>query len=164
VKKRDDLQDLAVMRSRLAAARARLEKLPLASHLDAGPTDPATGESWHRGNVLGHMSEMTDYWIVQLRNAAAGSKEVGRNEEGYKSRRHGIDHGNAATEAELKVAVDGGIGRVIDLLDTFSAADLDREVVYHTRDGDRDARLGELLEMLLVEHVEEHVSQLASLS
>jgi hypothetical protein len=164
VKRDDDFQDLAVMRSRLMAARARLQGLPLASRLDTGPTDPATGESWHRGNVLGHMSEMTDYWIVQLRNAAAGSKEVGRNEEGYKSRRHGIDLGNAATEAELKVAVDGGIGRVIDLLDTFSAADLDREVVYHSRDGDRDARVGELLESLLVGHVEEHVSQLASLS
>ena len=152
------------MRSRLIAARARLRGLPLASRLDTGPTDPATGESWHRGNVLGHMSEMTDYWIVQLRNAAAGTKDVGRNEEGYKSRRHGIDHGNAVTEAELKIAVDGGIGRVIDLLDSFSAADLDREVVYHSRDGNRDARLGELLEMLLVGHIEEHVSQLASLS
>ena len=152
------------MRSRLMAARARLERLPLASSLDTGPTDPATGESWHRGNVLGHMNEMTDYWIVQLRNAVAGSKDVGRNEEGYKSRRHGIDRGNAATEAELKVAVDGGIGRVIDLLDTFSAADLERGVVYHSRDGDRDARVGELLESLLIGHVEEHVSQLAALS
>lgn len=162
--KRNDLQDVAVMRSRLMAARARLQGLALASRLDTGPTDPSTGESWHRGNVLGHMSEMTDYWIVQLRNAAAGTNEVGRNEEGYKSRRHGIDLGDAATEAELKIAVDGGIGRVIDLLESFSAADLDRAVVYHSRDGDRDARLGELLEMLLVEHIEEHVSQLASLS
>jgi hypothetical protein len=158
-----DDQDLAAMRSRLVAARARLKMLPLASHLDAGPTDPATGESWHRGNVLGHMNEMTDYWIVQLRNAAAGSKEVGRDEEGYQSRRHGIDRGNAATEAELKIAVDEGIGRVITLIDSFSPADLDREVVYHSRTGDRDARVGELLEMLLVGHVEEHVSQLAGL-
>jgi hypothetical protein len=159
-----DDQDLAAMRSRLTAARARLQGLALASRLETGPTDPSTGESWHRGNVLGHMSEMTDYWIVQLRNAAAGTTEVGRNEEGYKSRRHGIDLGNAATEAELKVAVDGGIGRVIDLLDSFSAADLDREVVCHSRDGERDARLGELLETLLVGHVEEHVLQLAALS
>jgi hypothetical protein len=141
----------------------RLEELPMASRLDAGPTDPATGESWHRGNVLGHMSEMIDYWTVQLRRAAAGSKDVGRDEEGYQSRRHGIDGGNAANEAELKVAVDGGIGRAIALLDSFSPADLDREVVYHSRTGDREARIGELLEMLLVEHVEEHVSQLAGL-
>jgi DinB superfamily len=163
VKKQDDLQGVAALRSRLVAARMRLEKLPLASRLDTGPTDPATGESWHRGNVLGHMSEMLDYWTVQLRRAAAGSKEVGRDEQGYHSRRHGIDRGNATTEAELKVAVDGGIGRVIDLLDSFSPADLDREVVYHSRAGDRDARVGELFESLLVDHVEEHVSQLAGL-
>jgi hypothetical protein len=137
--------------------------LPLASSLDTGPTDPATGESWHRGNVLGHMNEMIDYWTVQLRKAAAGSTEVGRDDAGYQSRRHGIDGGNAATEADLKVAVDGGIGRAIALLDSFSPADLDRNVVYHSRTGDRDARVGELLETLLVEHVEEHVTQLAGL-
>ena len=163
MKKQDDRRDAVVMRSRLVTARMRLEELPLASRLDSGPTDPATGESWHRGNVLGHMSEMIDYWTVQLRSAAGGSREVGRDEAGYQSRRHGIDGGNAATEAELKVAVDGGIGRAIALLDSFSPADLDREVVYHSRTGDRDASVGELLEMLLVEHVEEHVSQLAGL-
>jgi DinB family protein len=163
MKKQDDIHDLTAMRSRLVAARMRLQELPLASRLDAGPTDPATGESWHRGNVLGHMSEMIDYWTVQLRSAAAGSKEVGRDEAGYQSRRHGIDGGNAATEAELKVAVDGGIGRAIALLDSFSPADLDRKVVYHSRTGDRDAGVGELLESLIVDHVEEHVSQLAGL-
>jgi hypothetical protein len=163
MKKQDDMNDVGVMRSRLVTARLRLEELPLANRLDTGPTDPATGESWHRGNVLGHMNEMIDYWTVQLRSAAAGSKEVGRDEAGYQSRRHGIDGGNAATEAELKVAVDGGIGRAIALLDSFSPADLDRKVVYHSRTGDRDARVGELLESLLVEHVEEHVSQLADL-
>jgi hypothetical protein len=152
-----------MMRSRLVTARMRLGEMPLASGLDPGPTDPATGESWHRGNVLGHMSEMIDYWTVQLGSAAAGSMEVGRDEAGYQSRRHGIDGGNAATEAELKVAVDGGIGRAIALLDSFSPADLDRQVVYHSRSGDRDARVGELLDSLLVEHVEEHVSQLADL-
>ena len=164
MKKHDDLRDVALMRSRLVAARARLESLPLASHLDAGPTDPTTGESWHRGNVLGHMNEMIDYWTVQLRSAAAGSKEVGRDEEGYASRRHGIDVGNAATEAELKVAVDAGIARAIAWLDSVSPSDLDRTVVYHRRAGDEDARVGELTEMLLVEHVEEHVEQLAGLS
>jgi hypothetical protein len=163
VKKHDDLHDLAALRSRLMAARARLEGLPLASRLDAGPTDPTTGERWHRGNVLGHMNEMIDYWTVQLRSAGAGSREVGRDEAGYESRRHGIDGGNAATETELKIAVDEGIGRAIALLDSLSPADLDRVVVYHSRTGDRDARVGELLEMLLVEHVEEHVSQLAAL-
>jgi hypothetical protein len=159
-----DLQSPATFRSRLVAARDRLARLPIASRLDAGPTDPATGESWHRGNVLGHMNEMLGYWTVQLRNAAAGARDVGRDEEGQRKRRQGIDGGNAATEAELKLAVDHRIGGVVDLLDTLTPADLDREVLYHGRDGDRVARVGELLEFLLVGHVEEHVSQLASLA
>jgi hypothetical protein len=164
VKAPDDGQNPQAMRARLVAARARLDRLPIAVRRDAGPTDPVTGESWHRGNVLGHMSEMIDYWTAQLRSAAAGSRVVGRDEAGYLQRRQGIDRGNAATEANLKVTVDQGIGGVIVLLDSLSPADLDREVVYHSRDGDRDARVGELLEILLVRHVEEHVAQLVSLS
>jgi hypothetical protein len=159
----DDGQTLQAMRARLLRARARLDGLPIAARLEAGPTDPTTGESWHRGNVLGHMSEMIDYWTQQFQSAAAGAKVVGRDEDGYLSRRRGIDRGNANTEANLKVTVDQGIGGVIVLLDSLSLADLDREVVFHSRDGDRDARVGELLEMLLLRHVEEHVAQLASL-
>src|ERR1700682_3367014 len=159
----EDGQNPQAMRARLVAARANLYGLPIAVRLDAGPTHPTTGESWHRGNVLGHMSEMIDYWTQQLGSAAAGSKEVGRDEEGYVSRRRGIDRGNAATEASLKGAVDQGIGGVIALLDSLSPADLAREVVYHSHAGDRDARVGELLEILLVRHVEDHVAQLASL-
>jgi DinB superfamily len=160
----DEGHDIAAMRSRLVAARVRLDALPIASRLDAGPTDPATGESWHRGNVLGHMSEMIPFWTEQLRSAAAGSGEVGRDQAGYQLRRQGIDRGEAATEAELKLAVDEGIAGVLDLLDELSPTDLDRQVVYHARDGDREARIGELLELLVVGHVEEHVLQLASLT
>jgi len=163
VKEPGDGHDLSAMRARLVAARARLDDLPIASRLDAGPTDPATGESWHRGHVLGHMSEMLPFWTDQLRRAAAGSGEIGRDQAGYQRRRQGIDRGEAATEAELKLAVDQGIAGVLGMLDGLSPADLDRQVVYHSRDGDREARVGELLDMLVIEHVEEHVSQLASL-
>lgn len=156
-------RDVPAMRSRLVAARARLVALQISSHLEAGPTDPATGESWHRGNVLGHMSEMLPFWTDQLRRAAAGSGEVGRDQAGYQHRRQGIDRGEAATEAELKLAVDQGIAGVLGLLDGLSPSDLERQVVYHSRDGDREARVGELLDMLVIEHVEEHVSQLANL-
>ena len=151
------------MRKRLVDARTRLARLPIASRLDAGPTDPATGESWRRGNVLGHMSEMLPFWTEQLRRTAAGSGEVGRDQAGRQHRRQGIDRGGAATEAELKVAVDEGIAGVLELLDGLPPADLERLVVYHSLDGDREARVGELLEILVVGHVEEHLQQLASL-
>ncbi|HEV2035017.1 MAG TPA: DinB family protein [Candidatus Dormibacteraeota bacterium] len=155
--------DLTAMRGRLVEARARLARLPIGSRLDGGPTDPATGESWHRGNVLGHVGEMIPFWTEQLRRATAGSGEVGRDQVGYQQRRQGIDRGGAATEAELKLAVDEGIAGVLELLDGLSPGDLERHVVYHSRDGDRDAQVGELLEMLVIGHVEEHLQQLASL-
>jgi hypothetical protein len=164
VREPDGVYDIQGMRARLVDARARLARLPIAGRLDAGPTDPATGESWHRGNVLGHMSEMLPFWTEQLKLAAAGSREVGRDEAGYQHRRQGIDRGGAATEAELKLAVDEGIVGVLGLLDGLSPADLERHVVYHSRDGDRDARVGELLEILVIGHVEEHLQQLASLN
>jgi hypothetical protein len=163
VKEADGGHDLPAMRVRLIQVRARLARLPMDSRLEAGPTDAATGESWHRGNVLGHMSEMIPFWTEQLRLAAAGSGNVGRDQAGYQHRRQGIDRGDAATEAELRLALDEGIAGVLVLLDGLSAGDLERQVVYHSRDGDREARVGELLEMLVVGHLEEHLQQLASL-
>jgi hypothetical protein len=160
---RDDSHDLIALRQRTQAARGRLARLPAPKHREAGPTDPLTGESWHRGNVLGHLGEMLPYWTEQIRRAAAGSKTVGRDQQGATQRRSGIDQGNAATEAELKLAVERGIGGALELLEVLSPDDLELEVVYHSRDGDRDARLGELLQMLVVGHLEEHLAQLASL-
>jgi DinB superfamily len=159
----DDSHDLGALHRRLEAARTRLDHMPLSSHPAVGPVDPATGESWHRGNVLGHTSEMLGYWTDQIRRANAGSGIVGRDQAGASQRRKGIDKGGAAAEVELKRSIDEEVGRVLELLDAMSAEDLERKVVYHTRDGDRDARVGELVQLLIVVHVEDHLEQLASL-
>jgi DinB superfamily len=163
VSERDDSHDLAALRSRLKAARERLANLPLPDHLATGPVDPSTGESWHGGNVLGHMSEMLGYWHDQLRRVKEGSGTVGRDAEGAQLRRRGIDRGEPDAEADLRQGVDAGIGHFQELVETWSPDDLERTVVFHNRDGDRQARLGELLQILVVGHVEEHLAQLASL-
>ena len=160
---RDDSRDLAALRQRVIAARATLASLPVSSDRDSGPVDPATGESWHRGNVLGHVSEMLAYWTDQIRLAKEGSGTVGRDQEGAAQRRRGIDKGNAAAERELKGAVDDEIGSVEALLGELSPGDLERTVVFHNREGDRQAGIGELLQMLIVGHLEEHLTQLAAL-
>jgi hypothetical protein len=160
----DDSHDVAALSERLQAARATLRRQPLSTHRDGGPVDPATGESWHRGNVLGHMSEMLSYWTDQIRRAKDGSGTVGRDEAGTSLRRKGIDRGNTAAEAVLKLAVDEEVGRALEMMEELSHDDLERKVAYHSRAGDREARLGELLQMLIVSHVEEHVAQLASLA
>ncbi len=161
--RRDDSHDLAALRERLAAARDGLARLPDSDERHAGPADPSTGESWHRGNVLGHVNEMLPYWTDQIRRATAGSGMVGRDQEGAVHRRHGIDQGDAATETELRRSVEEGIGGALEMMAGMSPADLEVVVVYHTRDGDRDARLGELLQTLIVGHLEDHVEQLADL-
>lgn len=82
---------------------------------------------------------------------------------GAAQRRQGIDQGNAAAEGELKRVVDDEIGSVEALLAELSPGDLERTVIFHNREGDRQARIGELLQMLIVGHLEEHIAQLASL-
>jgi DinB family protein len=160
---RDDSRDPAALCARLEAARERLTRQPISSPRHAGPPDEQTGESWHRGNVLGHLSEMLPYWTDQIRRAKAGSGTVGRDEEGRAHRRQGIDQGDAAGEAELKRAVGKGIEGALKLMQKLSPEDLERTVVFHNQEGDREVRLGQLLDMLIVGHVEDHVGQLAGL-
>jgi hypothetical protein len=131
---------------------------------EAGPIDPSTGESWHRGNVLGHVNEMLPFWTEQIRLARAGSGKVGRDASGAKSRRQGVDSGNVAGEAQLRQSVDEGIGGVIALVDEMSPGDLERKVVFTNREGSREAEVGELLQQLIVSHLEDHLEQLAALS
>ena len=159
----DDSRDLQAMRERVAAARADLASQPVAGDRSAGPVDPATGEAWHRGNVLGHMSEMLDYWTGQIQGAIKGSPTMGRDEKGAALRRQGIDQGNGLSEIELRKAIDQKIGRVLVLLAAMSPEDLDRTVDFHNREGNRKARVGELVQNLVVSHLEEHVQQLSGL-
>jgi hypothetical protein len=51
----------------------------------------------------------------------------------------------------------------LKLLEKLSPEDLERRVVFHNREGEREARVGELLQTLVVGHVEDHLEQLASL-
>jgi hypothetical protein len=159
----DDSHDLQALRERVAAARAGLASTPLSKERGTGPADPATGESWHRGNVLGHVSEMLDYWTAQIQRAVEGSGTMGRDQQGATSRRAGIDQGDAAAELELKKRVDEGIGRVLVMLAAMKPGDLERTVVFSNREGTREARVGELLQTLIVVHLEDHIEQLASL-
>jgi hypothetical protein len=160
---RDDSHDLDALRGRLIAVRNGYAALPLSDDRHSGPADPSTGESWHRGNVLGHVNEMLPYWTGQLQRAIAGSGKVGRDQEGAAQRRQGIEHGDAASEEQLRLAVDEGIEGVVELLALMTPEDLERVVVYHNRDGDRDARVGELVQFLMVGHLEDHLAQLTGL-
>lgn len=160
---RDDRHDLAALRERLTAARDKFAAMRISKERKSGPLDPTTGESWHRGNVLGHVNEMLPFWTEQIRLANAGSGNVGRDESGAQKRRQGIDSGEAAAEAQLRLEIEEGVGGVLLLVDEMSPADLRREVLYTTRTGIRHAEVGELLQLLIVRHLEDHLEQLAEL-
>ena len=151
------------MRERVAAARADLARTPVSEAKGAGPVDPATGEAWHRGNVLGHVSEMLDYWTGQIQRAIEGATKMGRDEKGTASRRQGIDQESGLSEVELRKAIDGRSGVSSCLMAAMTPDDLERTVDFHNREGDRQARVGELLQNLVVRHLEEHIQQLAGL-
>jgi hypothetical protein len=160
---RDDRHDLAALRKRLTAARESFATMRISKERNPGPTDPSTGESWHHGNVLGHVNEMLPFWTEQIRLANAGSGKMGRDESGTKRRRLGIDSGDAVTETQLRLEIENGIGDVVLLMDEMSPSDLKREVVYSTRTGIRHAEVGELMQLLIVRHLEDHLEQLAEL-
>jgi hypothetical protein len=149
------------MRKRVDAARQRLQRITRSS--GSGPIGPATDDRWHRGHVMGHTAEALNFWTTQFRAVRSGAGEVGRGEEGNEKRRQGIDRGEAVAEEELQQALDESVGDVLNLLDEMSDEELELEVVFRGRDGDRPARLDELLEMLVIGHLEEHISQLAAL-
>ena len=139
------------------AARDRLRSLPPGGSLDAGPTDPETGEAWDRLNVLGHTAEMLAFWVSQLRRGLRG-EPYGRTEEGYRQRRAGIDA--REEERTLRLKADRGCGRLLSLLDRLDDADLDREL--NSLPG-RPTLVRDALERQLVGHLEAHVEQLVQL-
>jgi hypothetical protein len=49
------------------------------------------------------------------------------------------------------------------MLAAMKSDHLERTVVFHNREGNREARVGELLQTLIVSHLEDHLEQLASL-
>ncbi len=152
------------MRARVVEARERLRAIPDLGVGRLGEPDPKTGERWNRLNTLGHLAEVLPFWCGQVRGVMAGADAMGRGAAGYEQRQQAIAGGPGLGEAELRLRVDGGINELMRLLAELKPADLERKVVYRTRQGDEAAPLRHHLETLLVGHLEEHVGQLAELS
>jgi hypothetical protein len=158
------MSELESYSRRLGAVRDALAAAPLLGPGEPGAPDESTGERWDRSNVLGHLAEMVPYWTSQVRAVIGGAGEVGRGEAGYARRRQGIDSGHVQTEAELRSEIDAGIEGLARLLSEMREEDLDRPVLYRSRDGERTIDLREVLEILLVGHLEEHLRQLQELT
>jgi hypothetical protein len=157
------MSELETYRRRTREAAEALNALPLLGPGQPGPPDEKTGERWDRANVLGHVAEMLPFWTSQMRGVIGGGTEVGRGEAGQMRRRDGIESGRLAGEEELRQRVGAGVEGLLLLLDEMREEDLDRRARFLTQGSEREVDLRELLDTLLVGHLEEHVRQLRSL-
>jgi hypothetical protein len=152
------------LRQRVLAARARLDRVPATGPGELGAPDPASGERWHRGNVLGHLAEMIGFWTEQARAALGGARAVGRGETGTRERQEGVERGSILPEAELRAEIALGLDRLDALLSEVTAGDLEKSIVYRRRGGESETTVGEFIESILVRHLEEHLDQLEELT
>jgi hypothetical protein len=152
------------LRQRAGAARDRLHSIPATGRGEYGAPDPETGERWNRGNVLGHVAEMLEFWTDQSRAAVGGRSVVGRGEPGYAKRREGIERGDMVEEAELRAAIDRSLADLDRLLAEAPAGALETRLVYRRQDGDRNLTLAEFIDQFLVGHFEDHLTQLEELT
>jgi len=152
------------LRGRAVRAGARLGAIPATGRGEYGAPDPETGERWNRGNVLGHVAEMLDFWTDQSRAVLAGQTVVGRGEPGYARRQEGIERGEVVEESELRGSIERSLRDLDGLLAETPPESLQIRIVYRRKDGDRDLTLGEFIDQFLVGHLEEHLAQLESLT
>jgi hypothetical protein len=152
------------LRQRAGAARDRLHGIPATGRGEYGAPDPETGERWNRGNVLGHVAEMLEFWTDQSRAAVGGQTVVGRGEPGYAKRKAGIERGDMVDEVELRAAIDRSLADLDRLLTEMPAGALEARLVYRRKDGDRNLTLAEFIDQFLVGHFEEHLTQLEELT
>ncbi len=152
------------LRQRVRAARARLDRIRATGPGELGAPDPASGERWHRGNVLGHVAEMIGFWTDQARAVLGGARVAGRGEAGNQQRREGVDRGSILAEADLRAEVALGLDRLDALLSEVTPDDLEKPILYRSRSGESETTLGEFIETILVRHLEEHLDQLEELT
>lgn len=152
------------LRDRTLRAADQMRLIGRASPARLGPPDADTGERWGRGNVLGHLAESLPFWTAQLGKVADGQYTIGRGEAGYRERRRAIDAGPSRDETELRAEIDRGIAGIVALLAQLSSSDLGVEVTYVRATEDRRTTVRQLVEELLVYHLETHTEQLRLLS
>lgn len=152
------------LRQRTQRAEARLRQIPATGRGEYGAPDPETGERWNRGNVLGHVAEMLVFWTDQARAAVSGQRALGRGEPGYAKRREGIERGDLVVEAALRASIENSLRDLDGLLSELGPEALEIPVVYRRKDGDRNLTLGDFIDQFLVGHLEEHLTQLESLT
>jgi len=150
--------------ARLAAVEARL-KSHAAGPAPTGLTEPDPGdtERWEAAQVWGHMAEFAPYWLVQLDNvvrAYAGEPVPFGRTKADTARLEGIEAGRQQPISESMAQVHDGVEKWTRYLSTLPP-DRWQAVGLHGRRGEMDVRA--IVETFLLDHLEEHATQLDGL-
>lgn len=159
-----ELSSIAGFRRRVIAARNEFHGIPMAGRGEYGPPDPVTGERWDRSNVLAHMCDLLPFWTGQIRSVLGGATWVGRGDNGYAARRGAIASGPGRAEAELRACIERGIDELLDVLNQLTPVDLEMRIEHRRASETRVRPLEELVDTILVSHLEAHVRQLRELT
>ncbi len=124
--------------------------------------DPETGERWDLAHLLGHVSEMLEYWLVEvLRVLAHGPDEPFGRLKRSPERLLRIDRSSQLTVAQLRQEIDLRAGATIDLCRILTPVQLAQR-------GDHPKFGSMTVEAIIsefgVEHLREHAAQVQSLS
>jgi hypothetical protein len=145
--------------ARLLAAAERIRELgPAFEGLTSA--DAQTGERWDRGQVLSHVAEMLPYWVGQAMHVVSsggGGVPFGRVKS-TPARLQRIESGRYDDPGALLVRIDAGIRDAVALLRRFSDDELRLTGMHQTLGA---MTVAELVDEFLVDHVEQHVAQLA---
>jgi hypothetical protein len=123
--------------------------------------DPETGEQWDLAHLLGHVSEMLEYWLVEvLRVLAHGPDEPFGRLKRSPERLVRIDRSSQLAIAELRQEINLRAAASIDLCRILTPAQLKKR-------GDHPKFGSMTVEAIItefgIEHLSEHAAQLQSL-
>lgn len=152
---------------RLSAVEKRLDERAAAGAV-GGLTDPdeKTGEQWEAGQVWAHLAEFLPFWIAQARNvlnAWTGPDPIpfGRVKTDPE-RVAAVERDRATDIAELHARLTDGIGRTRDFIASVPDSAWNRVLGAHQTLGVMP--LTKIVDEFMVGHLEEHATQLDSLS
>lgn len=151
--------------ARLDAAEARLAA-HAARPLPDGETEPSPGgeETWTAAQVWGHLSEFPAYWTAALRRiiaAPVGAPAGYGRTLGDPSRLAPLVEAGGISLDDRWAACRAGIAEARALIATLSGDDWDR-VGVHVVKGPQT--VGQIVEVTLAGHLEEHADQLDRLA
>jgi hypothetical protein len=122
--------------------------------------DSETGEQWDLAQVLGHTSEMLEYWLVEvLRVLAHGLNELSGRLKRSPERLTRIDGNSLLPIAELRHEIEMRAATSIDLCRILTPTQLQQRG-NHLEFGSMTVE--SILTEFGVEHLREHASQLKS--